>query len=182
MMQLFLVQGNELVFARAKAYLRGMLEDMNYTLSNSKYIQLSTHLSYADIWWQSVILLRGLLDQKLQTDSQRMSINFNVNGSTDLSVFDAVLCLVIIMNHQMGFRGDMYYSNIDKLFDGLYEDLTPKPLIDGNTFKIASFNFDVKKMTDPDWYSTIENQTILGIKFYSAKLSIYLMPSHYHRH
>ena len=29
MMQLFLVQGNELVFARAKAYLRGMLEDMN---------------------------------------------------------------------------------------------------------------------------------------------------------
>lgn len=137
------------------------LRDMNYTLSNSKYIQLSTHLSYADIWWQSVILLRGLLDQKLQTDSQRISINFNVNGSTDLSVFDTVLCLVIIMNHQMGFRGDMYYSNIDKLFNGLYEDLTPKPLIDGGKFKIASFNFDVKKMTDPDWYSTINNQTYL---------------------
>ena len=36
MMQLFLVQGNELVFARAKAYLRGMLEDMNSMNSQMK--------------------------------------------------------------------------------------------------------------------------------------------------
>lgn len=143
------------------------LRDMNYTLSNSKYIQLSTHLSFADVWWESVILLRGLLDQRLQTDAQRISINYNINGSTDLTVFDTVLCLVVLMNHQLGFRGDMYYSNIDKLFNGLEPDLTPKPLIDGNEFKIASFNFDVRK-DNSDWYKSLESQTYLEpIKFKS---------------
>ena len=143
------------------------LRDMNYTLSNSKYIQLSTHLSLADIWWQSVILLRGLLDKKLQTDSQRISINFNINGSTDLTVFDTVLCLVIMMNNQLGFRGDMYYSDVDKLFNGLEPDLTPRPLIDGNKFLIASFDFDLKKNGDKlEWYRSLGSQTYLEpIKF-----------------
>ena len=93
---------------------------MNYTLSNSKYIQLSTHISFADIWFQSVILLRGLLDNHLETEFTRLNLNFNVNGATDLSVFDAVLCLVILMNWNLGFEGDMYYTNIDKVWNGLY--------------------------------------------------------------
>lgn len=96
------------------------LRDMNYTLSNSKYIQLSTHISFADIWFQSVILLRGLLDNHLETEFTRLNLNFNVNGATDLSVFDAVLCLVILMNWNLGFEGEMYYTNIDKVWNGLY--------------------------------------------------------------
>ena len=75
-----------------------MLQEMNYTLSNSKYIQLSTHLSMTDIWWQCVILLRGLLDRKQETQFTKLNINFNINGSSELSLFDAVLTLVVLMN------------------------------------------------------------------------------------
>lgn len=112
-----------------------MLQEMNYTLSNSKYIQLSTHLSMTDIWWQCVILLRGLLDRKQETQFTKLNINFNINGSSELSLFDAVLTLVVLMNWQMvdnkgsHANGNMYNPNgtykgkeacLDLLFNGLY--------------------------------------------------------------
>lgn len=106
------------------------LRNMNYTLSNSKYIQLSTHLSMTDIWFQSVILLRALLDNRLETEFTKININFNVNGSSDISVFDAVLCLIIIMNWQLGFKGNMYVDNnpfdgesgvLDLIYNGIYQ-------------------------------------------------------------
>lgn len=111
-----------------------MLQDMNYTLSNSKYIQLSTHLSMTDIWWQCVILLRGLLDRKTETQYTMLNINFNINGTSEISVFEAVLVLVILMNWHMvdyagnHLAGNMYLPNslynskavcLDMLFGGL---------------------------------------------------------------
>ena len=121
-----------------------MIQNMNYTLSNSKYIQLSTHLSMTDIWWQCVILLRGLLDNDSETKFTRLNVNYNINGGSDISVFDAVLTLVILMNNQLrDFRGQtanglMYIPNgiyegkaacLDMLFNGLnlakvYQPLT----------------------------------------------------------
>ena len=115
-----------------------MLYDMNYTLSNSKYIQLSTHLSMSDIWWQCVILLRGLLDTKQETQFTMLNLNFNVDGSSQLSVFEAVLVLVILMNWQLKdnkgntMSGNMYipngmydgkYTCLDLLFNGIYHGL-----------------------------------------------------------
>lgn len=111
-----------------------MLQDMNYTLSNSKYIQLSTHLSMSDIWWQCVILLRGLLDNKLETQFTTLNVNYNINGKSEMSVFEAVLTLIILMNWQLVdfkgdcFNGNMYIPNsnengriacVDLLFNGL---------------------------------------------------------------
>lgn len=111
-----------------------MLQDMNYTLSNSKYIQLSTHLSMTDIWWQCVILLRGLLDNKLETKLTTLNINYNINGKSEMTVFEAVLTLIILMNWQLVdykgdyFSGDMYIPNgesqgkltcLDLLFNGI---------------------------------------------------------------
>ena len=190
-----------------------MIQDMNYTLSNSKYIQLSTHMSMTDIWWQCVIMLRGLLDNDTETKNTLININTNINGSTQISVFEAVLSLVIMMNyHLKDFRGmhangNMYIPNaeyngrsacVDMLFNGLnlakrYTPLTyydegdvvgeslfqlytvnedyvssdqgiqydinrgklspyeskwdegsPKELIPGSPFKIASFNFGIR--------------------------------------
>lgn len=148
-----------------------MLSDMNYTLSNSKYIQLSTHLSMTDIWWQCVILLRGLLDNKQETMFQMMSINYSVDGSSEISIFDAVLTLVILMNwHLTDFdnrpmKGDMYLSNgiyngrdvcLDLLFNGLNDDGSPKELIKGLPYKLSSFNFKIRE-EHRDFYNNIKN-------------------------
>lgn len=111
-----------------------MIREMNYTLSNSKYIQLSTHLSATDIWWQSVILLRGLLDNEAESKGTLIDVNYSINGSSSMTVFDAVLSLVIIMNWMLGsnqrhFMGDLLIPNgtwngkdacLDTLENGLY--------------------------------------------------------------
>ena len=110
------------------------LRDMNYTLSNSKYIQLSTHLSFTDIWFETVILLRGLLDSGNFTEFKRININYNINGMTEVSVFDAVLALMVLMNWNFGFEGNMYHSDIDSLWNGIYNCTPYEP---GRTY-IAS--------------------------------------------
>jgi len=148
-----------------------MLSDMNYTLSNSKYIQLSTHLSMTDIWWQCVILLRGLLDNKQETMFQMMSINYSVDGSSEISIFDAVLTLVILMNWHLtdfnnrSMKGDMYLANgiyrgrdvcLDLLFNGLNNDGSPKELIKGLPYKLSSFNFKIREK-HRDFYDNIKN-------------------------
>ena len=131
-----------------------MLYDMNYTLSNSKYIQLSTHMSMSDIFWQSVILLRGLLDIKRETKFTPLAINYDTGDSSSLNVFDAVLILINIMNWNMtlingkSFNGKIYNEMsecIDKLFNGLMDDgFTPNELTDGGPFKVSSFNLDIR--------------------------------------
>lgn len=130
-----------------------MLQTMNYTLSNSKYIQLSTHMSMDDIWWECTIFLRGLLDLQHDTKYTPLNIDFNVSDLTELSVFDTVLMLVILMNWQQTdfnghtFRGDMYLPNkrdeagvlkcVDIFFCG-------GDLHDGWEYKLSSFNFRLK--------------------------------------
>lgn len=111
------------------------LSEMNYTLSNSKYIQLSTHLSMTDIYWQCVILLRGILDRRQETMFTKLNINLSIDGSESISLFEAVLALVVMMNFHMkdyrgnALRGQMYIPNgkyngrdacLDLMFNGLY--------------------------------------------------------------
>lgn len=142
-----------------------MIHDMNYTLSNSKYIQLDTHMSMNDIWWQCVIFIRGLLDRRTETSYTNITINHAINGSSDISVFDAVLSLVILMNWYLTdangkhFDGNMYLPNengkcVDLLFNGLNDDGSPKPLIEGDEYLLSGFNFDIR-YTDPGWYNTL---------------------------
>lgn len=131
-----------------------MLEDMNYTLSNSKYIQLSTHMSMSDIWWQCTILLRGLLDRWQETGTQLIDISRTICGTSTMTVYGAVLTLVVLMHWQLidafgnNMQGNMYIPDngklycIDKLFNGL-TGFVPNPLKDGLPYKISSFNFDI---------------------------------------
>lgn len=134
-----------------------MLQEMNYTLSNSKYIQLSTHISMTDIWWQCVILLRGLLDRKQETQFSNITVNYNLNGTSEISVFEAVLILIILMNWHLrdfngrAMNGNMYLPNsdnglcLDLLFNGLNDDGSPKELILGMPYKLSSFDFHVRE-------------------------------------
>lgn len=143
-----------------------ILQDMNFTLSNSKYIQLSTHMSMTDVWWQCVIFLRGLLDRRQETANALIGLNRDINGSSTISVFDAVLSLIVMMHWQLtNFKGDpmagdMYIPKnglqtcVDMLFNGLDNDGCPLPLIEGNPFKVASFNFDVRN-TDIDAFNAL---------------------------
>ena len=143
-----------------------MLYEMNYTLSNSKYIQLSTHLSMTDIYWECVILIRGLLDNRYETQFINLPINMNLCGKTDLSVFEAVLILEIVMNWHIttvrgdSLHGDIYYPNgeydgksacVDMLFGGLFPDGSPQPLIPGLPFKVSSFEFDPENNKPEFW-------------------------------
>ena len=154
-----------------------MLNDMNYTLSNSKYIQLSTHLSMSDIYWQCVILIRGLLDNRYETQFTNLALNVSINGESELSIFEAVLILEILMNwhittvrnHGDTLRGDMYLPNgtyngsaacIDMLFNGLQDDGLPNPLKPGNPYKISSFNFDLP-VNDKVFYDGISSMEYL---------------------
>lgn len=136
-----------------------MLYTMNYTLSNSKYIQLSTHMSMTDIYWQCVILIRGLLDNRLETENIQIALNMNLNGNGSLSVFETVLILEILMNWSIKtvrgdtLRGDMYLPNgsyngqiacLDLLWNGLHDDGSPNQLKLGRPFKVSSFNFDLQ--------------------------------------
>ena len=136
-----------------------MIQEMNYTLSNSKYIQLSTAMSMDDIWWQTCILLRGLLDHKTETKGTIIGISQSLNGESSVSIFDAVLILIILMNWKNTdfngnpMHGNLYLPNgffnytsacIDMLFNGLYEDGSPKPLKPGLPYKVASFNYELK--------------------------------------
>ena len=118
-----------------------MIHEMNYTLSNSKYIQLSTHLSMQDIWWQCVILLRGLLDNQAESKGTQLNINYSINGKSSISIFDAVLSLIILMNWELGsdqrhFMGELLIPNgtyngraacLDLLNNGLYLASKYKP-------------------------------------------------------
>ena len=149
-----------------------MLQNMNYTLSNSKYIQLSTHLSMTDIYWQCLILIRGLLDNRFETQFIDLNLNVNLNGNSSLSVFEAVVILEILMNWQLNtvrkndphFHGDLYIPNgtyngvdacLDLLFNGLKQDGSPEDLKLGIPFKISSFNFDIKH-DSPEFYQSIQ--------------------------
>lgn len=146
-----------------------MLQDMNYTLSNSKYIQLSTHISMTDIFWQCVILIRGLLDNRYETEYVNLVINLNLNGRSEISVFEAVLILEILMNWHIttvrgdSLHGDMYVPNgtyngkdacIDMLFNGLDRDGLPNELKPGLPYKVSAFNFDLQ-LTDPVFYQSL---------------------------
>lgn len=145
-----------------------MLSDMNYTLSNSKYIQLSTHMSMSDIYWQCIILLRGLLDNRGETQYAMVDVNLQSNSMQQISVFEAVLILEILMDWHIQtvrddpdtLQGNMYLTNgmvngesvcLDLLFNGLSNDGLPNPLIYGRPFQVSSFNFDIKK-TNPTFY------------------------------
>ena len=152
-----------------------MLNNMNYTLSNSKYIQLSTHMSMNDIWWQSVIFLRGLLDRR--SESQNISINLNrdINNSSTISLYDAIVSLIIMMHWQMvDFQGrtvpgNMYIPNdgynrcIDFLFDGF--DNGTALFRDGAPFKLAAFNFDVRN-TDKNRYEAISTYEYMNPDYF----------------
>ncbi len=166
-----------------------MLSDMNYTLSNSKYIQLSTHMSMSDIYWQCIILMRGLLDNRFETQYTNLNIGILLKDDNKVSVFEAVLILEILMNWHINtvagrtLRGDMYLMDtridgvgvcLDLFFDGLNEDGTPKPLVIGphtnpndpdsprvpHPFKISSFNFDLKRL-NPEFYASIQEMDYL---------------------
>ena len=139
-----------------------MINEMNYTLSNSKYIQLSTHMSMEDIFWQTTILIRGLLDRYQETMYTTISINNSINGSSTISVFDAIMVLIILMDWKLmdvngrSIKGELYLSNLDLLFNGLNPDGSPKELIVGQPFKITSFNFDIREQ-DKAFYDSIIN-------------------------
>lgn len=164
-----------------------MLSDMNYTLSNSKYIQLSTHMSMTDIFWQCVILIRGLMDNRFETQYINLNIGVNLNNDNKVSVFEAVLILEILMNWHINtvanrsLRGDMYVATkringksvcLDMLFNGLFPDDdgddeilvgpdgAPKPLKEGLPFKISSFNFNLKRL-EPEFYASIQEMDYL---------------------
>lgn len=134
-----------------------MLNDMNYTLSNSKYIQLSTHMSFDDIWWQCVIFLRGILDNRNEAINTPITINFNIENVSSVNLFEAVLALVILMNnHLIDANGRTMdgtlpikvqyngtYACIDTLLEGL--DSNGKPIYkDGNPYKLTSFNWNFR--------------------------------------
>ena len=167
-----------------------MLNDMNYTLSNSKYIQLSTHMSMSDIYWQCIILIRGLLDNRFETQYTNLNIGMMLKDDNKVSVFEAVLILEILMNWHINtvanrtLRGDMYLMDtridgvgvcLDLFFDGLNKDGTPKPLVIGppidpdnpedsprvpHPFKISSFNFNLKRL-NPEFYASIQEMDYL---------------------
>jgi hypothetical protein len=160
-----------------------MLQDMNYTLSNSKYIQLSTHLSFTDIWWDLTIFLRGILDEKNETKNTLINSNMIINGSSEISLFDAVLSLILLMQWHLTIkftdtdgneivdtmRGDMYLPNgiyngeaacLDLLFNGLNNDGSPKDFKLGIPFQVASFDYEVRT-TKPNWYNAIPNMDYL---------------------
>lgn len=162
--------------------IEAMLQDMNYTLSNSKYIQLSTHMSMSDIWWQCVIFIRGLLDRRQETFTSLLNINRDINGSSTMSVFEAVLCLVVMMNWQMtdykgnSFDGAMYIPIdgktvcLDMLFNGLDENGAPYPLKLGLPYKISSFNFDIRD-NDPDAYNAMYTYEYLDPDYFMPMLN-----------
>lgn len=160
-----------------------ILQDMNYTLSNSKYIQLSTHISFTDIWWDLTIFLRGILDRKDETKNTLINSNMIINGKSDISLYDAVLSLILLMQWHLvikyidesgnevtdTMRGDMYLPNgiyngqaacLDLLFNGLKPDGSPEDFKLGIPFQIASFDYDVRT-TKPDWYNAIPNMDYL---------------------
>ena len=147
-----------------------MLEDMNYTLSNSKYIQLSTNMSMTDIWWQCTIFLRGLLDRKNETSTFMLNTDRAIDNKASIMLYDAVLSLIVMMHWHLkdafgnSLAGNMYIPDagkwycIDKLFNGL-TGLTPNPLKDGNPYKIASFNFDI--LYDPMYSEIIQYEYLV---------------------
>lgn len=153
-----------------------MIQTMNYTLSNSKYIQLSTSMSMDDIWYQSTILLRGLMDNRLETKSIIMNIDYNINGIQQLSIFEAVLSLIIAMNWKhtdfrgQHFNGNLYIPNgvdwdhkpacVDVVFEGNGKD-THDLTITHQPYKISSFNFEVKSQ-NAEWYQSLPYQLYLN--------------------
>ena len=155
-----------------------MLNEMNYTLSNSKYIQLSTHMSMNDIWWQTVIFLRGMLDRRSETQNISINLNRDINNSSTISLYDAILSLVIMMHWQLvdfqgrSIPGNMYIPNdgynrcIDFLFDGFDDDNNPL-FRDGSPFKLASFNFDVRT-TDKNRYEALYTYTYMDPDYFMS--------------
>ena len=136
-----------------------ILSEMNYTLAESKYIQLSTHMSLIDIFWECVILLRGILDNRAEMKFSKININCILDNNNTYPVFDVVLAIVVLMNWNRKRGNDeisdcaMYYPTedgqyLDLLFGGMNDDMSPKPLVLGRPYKLASFNFDLLNTTE----------------------------------
>jgi hypothetical protein len=154
---------------------RKMIQEMNYTLSNSKYIQLSTIMDMDDIWWQCCILLRGLLDFRRETKYTNLSLSQSLGGKSMVSLFESVLLLIIMMNwnhtdyYGRHFNGDLYLPNgeingvsacLDLLFNGLSRDGSPNPLVLGGPYKLSQFNFDIRSES-PEKYHTLSTYEYL---------------------
>jgi len=154
-----------------------MIQTMNYTLSNSKYIQLSTYMSMDDIWWQTSILLRGLLDNREETKAIMLHLDHNINGIQRMSIFDAVTVLLVAMDWKhVDFRGNHFQSMIqspngmydgkpaclDMLFIGTSADpdQDPHDTIPGLPYLVSAFNFDLPN-TDPKYYKSLPYQSYL---------------------
>lgn len=100
------------------------INEMNYTLSNSKYIMLSTHISMTDIWWECCVLLRTLLDLKIETQYTMIQLNQSINNLAEISVFESVLILNVLMNwftttaNGNTMNGNLYIQNSQLLREG----------------------------------------------------------------
>lgn len=147
-----------------------MLNDMNYTLSNSKYIQLSTHMSMTDVWWQSVIFLRGMMDRRSETMNMMLTLNRDIDDASTMTLYDAILSLIVMMHWQLNIKGSMYYPQpgynycFDLLFDGYDENGKYKTRI-GDKFKLASFNYDVR-VTDPTRWAALQTYEYLNPDYF----------------
>ena len=163
-----------------------MIHEMNYTLSNSKYIQLSTHLSMRDIWWQCVILLRGILDNKIETKNTMLNLNYSINGSSTMSLFDAVLSLIIMMNWQSvdfkgdPFHGDLYIPNtqslgredcVDMLYNGLQNAARYERSMGYAKDQVIGLQeyYDVEEYDDKGNPITVRKVRLWNDKWYIAK-------------
>ena len=138
-----------------------ILNDMNYTLSNSKYIQLSTHMSMSDVWWQSVIFLRGMMDRRTEITNMLLTLNRDIDNSSTMTIYDAILSLIVMMHWQLDIRGNMYIPQqgydycFDMLFDG-YDENNKYLNKKGDKFKLASFNFDVRTTDKARWEALLD--------------------------
>lgn len=147
-----------------------MIQDMNYTLSNSKYIQLSTHVSFTDIWWECVMMLRTFLDNREESINTPITINYKIDDVSSYNLFEVVLMLIVLMNRNLvdvngrtmdgtlfvnnGYDANGVWSCLDILFDGFDANGKPKTKL-GAPFKVSSFNWNFRTEHNA-FYQSIE--------------------------
>lgn len=133
-----------------------IINNQNYSISNSKYISLSSSIEQNDYLFESIYLLRFLLDEKPLTSVETIQIP-ELFGTEEFSLYDITIALVAGVCRLNKLSGIIDKGNVPLAVAGFNTDINLEKLdqfvnsskfIDKSKIELFKKNLYVNKMID----------------------------------
>ena len=133
-----------------------IIETRDYSISNSKYLTLTSSIEQFDYLFESIYLLRFILDSKELTEVEKIQVP-ELFGTKEFSLYDIALCIIAAYckNNKLNGLIDVGYIpvpvagfNFDLNTDLLEEYLNESKYLEVNKIKAFIKNISLLKITD----------------------------------